>query len=156
MAPRKQINYKALNDRLCKTGKEFEQALNALIDIAKMDVDQACRAAMSDLYGELTDKAPKDTGRVTIGFNINEGPSEWAPPPGEYKDKLAQAAIENKQRLDAIPPGRPVTISNNIEYLPPLEDGHSRQAPSGFLASSVRWAARRLEAEAAEFSKKKP
>jgi hypothetical protein len=153
--PRKQIDYKALSNRVVKSGKDFNAVMEKLIDMAGQEAEALGRGVMLDLYGELTNKAPKDTGRVTTGFNINQEPSEWVPPPGEYLSGLAGLSGEAAQKIEAIPRGRTITISNNVEYLPPLEDGHSRQAPSGFLAAAMHWAARRLEVVAAAFSKRR-
>lgn len=40
----------------------------------------------------------------------------------------------------------PVFVSNNVPYVPRLNDGHSRQAPSGFVQAAIERAVRAVVA----------
>lgn len=154
---RRQINQAKIRKEIVTSGSEFNAVMEEMIEAAALDADKVGRAGMIQLYAELTtggtdiDAAgiagpgivqhrgvPKDTNRAAIGFNISERPSEWTPPPGDYRGQLGAAYEKNKQALDAIPFGRSLSVSNNVDYLPALEDGHSKQAPRGFIALALR------------------
>lgn len=128
-----------LNRRVCRSGREFQNTLNALIDASNAETEEIVRASVIGLYGELVDKIPKDTARAASGFVIDQQPSEWAPPPGDYKTELARIVQENIDRVGKLPPGASICIFNNVEYLLALENGHSVQAPTGFIALAMRW-----------------
>lgn len=51
----------------------------------------------------------------------------------------AQAAIEQgKIAISAAPPGSEIHITNNLPYIGALNDGHSAQAPAGFVEQAVQ------------------
>ena len=152
--------------RVVRSGRKFNDAMEALIVAEGEEAVDLCRAEMFALYRELVHKIPKDTGRAAAGFHIDSEPTERVPPPvslkakkqktRDYEGKLPAITAANTVRGAALPRLSPFVISSNIEYLPALEDGHSRmQAPSGFIAECLRNAARRFEKRAAEWSAKR-
>lgn len=151
---RNHYDYERLNRRVVRSGKKFNEAMKQLIEMAGEEAEDEGRRMMMELYGKFVETVPKDTARAAAGFNINEEPSEWVPPPGEYKGELGLRQEVEIRKLKAIPRGHTITISSNVEYLPVLEDGHSRQAPTGFLMASINWARRRLEVAAKRFRQK--
>ncbi|MDR2892987.1 MAG: hypothetical protein LBV80_07885 [Deltaproteobacteria bacterium] len=153
---RRPINTKALNDKIVKSGKEFNDALIAQIEAVAAEADGACREAAFGLYTKLVEGVPKDTARAAAGFNINPEPSEWVPPPGDYKGQLQAASQKAQDSLNSIPVGGKMTISNNIEYLADLENGHSqKQAPNGFIAIALRNFTAHLQKKTEELRRKK-
>lgn len=87
-----------------------------------------------ELYLDLVDKCPKETGRLAAGFIISQGPTDWTPPLGDYRGSLNALKAENLARLAAIPVGSEICISNNVEYLDFVEYGDSRTLPVAFIA----------------------
>ena len=156
----KPLDFTKLNNRVVKSGQEFEAVIKEMVKTTEASVDQACRGAMFGLYTELVERCPKDTARAAAGFNISEQPNEWTPPPGDYdgngagQHPVAQI-LENHQKLNNIRPLGTISISNNVEYLLPLENGHSVQAPSGFIALSIDRFGKKLQAAIDEESKRR-
>ena len=146
---------RGLRGKIVRSGREFSEAMEALIVAEGEEAVDLCYAEMFELYSDLVDKVPKDTGRAAAGFHIDSEPTEWVPPPGDYEGKLPATTVANIARGAALPKFSPLVISSNIEYLPALENGHSRQAPSGFIAQALHRAARRFEKRAAEWSAKR-
>lgn len=158
----REINLAELNNRIVHSGKEFNQVLEQLIDAAADDGAKVVRSTGIDLYTELVQGCPKDTGRAAAGFNIRNEPSEWVPDPKEFpkgSDGEAKATAEipkNIAKANALPPLSTMVISNNVEYLIPLENGHSvKQAPSGFIAIAIRNAKAKLAAKLEKLNRKR-
>lgn len=157
----REINLAELNNRIVHSGKEFNQVLEQLIDAAADEGAKVVRSAGINLYTELVRGCPKDTGRAAAGFNIRNEPSEWVPDPKEFAEKRAgkaKAAIEERKniaRANSLPPFSPMVISNNVEYLIPLESGSSPQAPGGFIAIAIRNAMAKLAARLEKLNRKR-
>lgn len=119
-------------------GEELARALSAQVDALAAYLEKGSREAVWDLYAELVEATPKDTCRAAAGYVIDAQATGEAPPEGEYAGSLEEIAGENRQRLDALPPGSRIVLSNAVDYLNVLENGHSRQAPGGFIALAAR------------------
>lgn len=150
---RKQLDYRALNNKVCKDADEFVGAMLALFDVATTDVDWAVRTFILELSTRLIVRTPVDTGRTKMGWNIDELPSEWIPPVGEYQEEEVIQAIN--KTIAELPMHSKITLSNNIDYLLVLEAGHSWQAPSGFINLALQEMKIALETEADRWSKMK-
>lgn len=151
----KQINIAEMQRRVCKSGQEFNEAVKALIEAAAKDIDQTGRGAMFDFYKMNVELVPKDTGRAARGFIVSEEPTEWVPPPGDYEGEIQSMTTENQHTLDKIPPMSRISVSNNIEYIVPLENGHSTKAPAGFWVLSLQVLTKRFERAAEVYRNKK-
>lgn len=103
-----------------------------------------------DLHTKITRRNPVDTGLSRSRWTIREGEPDNSPVP----EKLADGTITNPPTPPAYPPDgisgeKIVYITNNVEYVPYLEAGSSRQAPSGMVAISIY----ELEAEVEQLLK---
>lgn len=156
-----EINVAELNNRVVRSGKEFNEVLEQLIEAAAQEGAKTVRSTGIDLYTELVESCPKDTGRAAAGFNIRKESSEWTPAPKDFTEKkagqakAAAEALKNTAKANALPLFSPMTISNNVEYLIPLENGSSPQKPGGFIALSIRNAMAKLTARLNKLSGKK-
>lgn len=57
----------------------------------------------------------------------------------DKKDPAGSATIgTGRSRIDTSQPGRPIHLTNNLPYIIPLNEGHSTQAPAGFVEAAVR------------------
>lgn len=153
--PRRIVNISAVRNKVCHTGKEFNDAMEDLFEQCGLDLDQVGRGEVLDLYSELVRKTPKDTARAAVGFNINQEASDWVPPEGNYRELLNAEVAKNTKNLDKIPPLNTITISSNISYLPALEDGNSKQAPEGMIALALQKFTARMRVVAEKFKAKK-
>lgn len=93
---------------------------------------------------------PVDTGRARSSWIVALGEASdavvepYAPlPPGTDPGKFsetanAQAAMDQgQQAIGQKKPEQPVHITNNVEYIRPLNEGHSAQAPAMFVEAAI-------------------
>ena len=91
-----------------------------------------------DLWSRIILRTPVDIGIARGGWIASLGePSEFSP---IRIDKEGSATIA--EAIAVLSPTRnpfePLFLSNNVIYIQPLEDGHSRiQAPQGMVAVSL-------------------
>jgi len=113
-------------------------------------VGQLQRRGVFIVFGDLVKGSPVDTGRFRASWVIGIGSkSEDVAPEGTRGSKSA-AGAESMTRLAAVTPAtvhgtEPVIISNNLPYATSLADGHSGQAPSGWVEAAVARAQRELD-----------
>jgi hypothetical protein len=89
------------------------------------------RGVTFDLWNRVTRKNPVLTGRSRAAWNVAINRADTSvPPEGEYKYP-SPPAIGGIRHTDTI------VLSNNLPYIKRLEEGHSGQAPSGFVRISV-------------------
>lgn len=125
------ISDAAAMDRVYTSAEEFSRGLQALGAAAQADVAIIVKKAVFMLLERLMTRTPVDTGRARAGWQVTvDGESDYAPPPGQH--------LADPSRFASLPTAVAVyNIENNVEYIIPLEAGHSQQAPSGFLAVSL-------------------
>ena len=85
-----------------------------------------------DALGRVVEKTPVDTGRARANWQVGiDNAPEGEVPIGTDPRGNGLAA------LTALRPNRVVYISNNVEYIVPLEEGSSNQAPNGMVAVTL-------------------
>ena len=145
------IEYEAFRkatQRLMKQGKELPGGV-------------AMQAALgaADLFGKIVSKTPYNIKGTSYEFSGNAQQSwQCFVNPGEARDILEVFVIgggENRERTGSAPisyhdarsealmnigeveEGDRILISSDIIYMHKLEDGHSRQAPDGFIRLAI-------------------
>jgi Bacteriophage HK97-gp10, putative tail-component len=98
-----------------------------------VDVNQATvvKKIAFDLWTKITLKTPVKTGRARAGWGLSiNSPIVATPPVGSYSAPGTPdfSKVDGKQI---------VYILNNVEYVPNLEDGSSKQAPAGMVRLSI-------------------
>lgn len=109
---------------------DFADKIDASIGIVTQKV-------AGDLFGELTKGTPVDTGRARAGWAISQGaPSAFVPPlpPKGERVEFPPPAVPLLSGIDG---SQVVYLTNNVEYIGALENGHSQQAPSGMVDIAV-------------------
>lgn len=111
--------------------------LDGLTENVAATADIVQRKAALDLFGELIQTTPIDTGRARAGWSMDARKGEDVPPPkaSAYRPK------------NPVPPkGAPfILVFNNVEYIVRLNEGHSTQAPARFVQIAVDKIARNLK-----------
>ena len=100
------------------------------LDLAKFgqkaldNAEQVVRKISLDMHSRIVERTPVDTGRAKAGthISINMQPIGESGP-GEHG-------------ISPFKLGDTVIIYNNVEYIVPLEYGHSKQAPQGMFRIS--------------------
>jgi hypothetical protein len=93
------------------------------------------KLALGALSG-LVLRTPVDTGRARGAWAASIGGS--SPQPTGSADKSGSGTITTGAAVIARQVGfQSVTIENNVPYIIPLNDGHSGQAPAGYVESTL-------------------
>ena len=122
------------NRRICGNSRELQRAISDWAQAAVQDSLDAVVAAIIDCYGRLVQRTPKETGRAQAGWHIEGRTDDWAPEPGDYKDKIAALIAEQTEKLSGdLRQADVIRVMNNVEYILALEAGWSRQF-AGFTA----------------------
>lgn len=119
-----------------------------VVHIRKISVRELRKVIMT-AFRTIVTTSPVDTGRFRLNWNTAIGFVDTrtteatqstrlgAPPTGK---ELENASKGMKAKL-----GQTVYISNDLDYADRLENGYSKQAPSGVLHRSVREVESRLK-----------
>ncbi|WP_241622691.1 HK97 gp10 family phage protein [Rosenbergiella australiborealis] len=99
------------------------------------DVGKHLRIISMAMLTEIVTRSPVDTGR----FRANNQVSIGSPDYSELATVDTSGATTIQQGSAVIAKGKPfsvIYIQNNLPYAEPLENGHSKQAPTGVYANS--------------------
>jgi hypothetical protein len=126
-------------DRMYDSAEAFAKGLDALVDEAMDNADQLIRKTIIDLSTAIVVRTPHDTGRARAGWiSTANTPSEFVPPEGDYPSY--QGENPSLKRVSKLAKSKSWEwwLVNNVEYIQPLEDGHSSIAPQGMVAVSLQ------------------
>jgi hypothetical protein len=121
---------------------KFKADLDKFSKALDLTMGQAIRRAVIQVSDGLAVMTPVDTGRAAGSYGIDFDQPGTFEQPASFSggQEAAGAAIKNQQAkladLDANP-YRQVWIYNHLPYIIPLNEGHSQQAPAGFIESVV-------------------
>lgn len=126
---------------------QIEQIVRDLVGVT----ERVIKKITLDLTANLIDTTPVDTGWARANWvpRIGETFIDDAPPDTE-DDQLAalpgrqaeqQAGVAAVAASYTLGQG-PVFVSNNVPYIQVLNDGHSQQAPAGFVEAAIEKAVR--------------
>ena len=122
--------------------------LDGLAENVSVTADIVQRKAALDLFGELIQTTPIDTGRARAGWSmdIRHGgnvPEDRKKPKGWKK---GDTPLYQRPATPMPPKGAPfIMIYNNVEYIVYLNEGKSTQAPTHFVEQAVDKIARNLK-----------
>lgn len=114
-------------------GEEIKGAVNAVRRRYAFGV-------FSRLISRPPEGTPRDTNRANNGWDLtvsSPGGSDPGDVPGKQKrhaPKRAQASRGEATKADI---KEPIYITNNVPYIVALNNGHSQQAPTGFVENAV-------------------
>lgn len=106
-------------------------------DIKKLALDRHAkvqRAVFLDIAKRCIDMTPVDSGRARGGWNGDidnfgtDNNAGFSGTPAAAAQKSLSSALAAVGKHE---PGRALTLSNNVEYIPYLNQGSSSQAPAG-------------------------
>ena len=118
--------------------KELHRKLERAPSIAKAGVWRAIRKVAFAIMGRIKRNMPVDTGRARSSWGI------WTSGDIQKPNILAQPDDAVWQENQA---GLTHTQGSNVPYIVYLNEGHSAQAPKGFIDRAVRAGVRELEKE---------
>jgi hypothetical protein len=108
-------------------------------------IEKLLREVVLETDQRLKMASPVDTGRFRMSWAVGEDNARFdGVPPGDYRGQMPQLRaigyIAGQERL-----GHVYSVHNNLPYAEPLADGHSAQAPRGWvenIANDIRTRAR--------------
>ncbi len=108
----------------------FNKSLARLMTEADSDAVEVLKKVSFDTFRNLQNKTPRDTGRARAGWNVNVDtpPSEWKPAKGAKSYTRKRFTSAAKIKFDSV-----INLTNNVEYIVPLDEGYSRQATMGMM-----------------------
>lgn len=116
---------KSFAKRIREIGEQVEVGSNRLVVEVALAVDQTVVLA-----------TPVDTGRARGNWQVGIGQAVTEESADE--DKVGQRTIDrNKRKVLSRKSGQSIFISNNLPYIRTLNEGHSAQAPEGFVNTAV-------------------
>lgn len=97
----------------------------------------------TEVWTDITKRTPVDTGRARASWMISEKTiPTGTPPPGAYATPATAAALEKVKDITGT---QVVYIVSNLDYIEPLENGHSAQAPAGMVQIAIATAAAKIK-----------
>jgi len=116
--------------------EEFNAGLKKYAAAVERRVHTVVKAAGMNLYTRIVERTPVDTGRAKAGWHIDPRWTAKKPLPG--KTRYPPPSMEEP------PDSAEYWIYNNVEYIEPLEHGHSKQAPQGMVGLALAEVGRAL------------
>lgn len=100
---------------------------------AQLDIETTVRRSTLQLFKAVVDLSPVDTGR----FRGNWFPSHGLVLKEVHEGAKANDSYSRLERVYEFPVGGIVFLTNNLPYAQRLENGWSKQAPSGMVRKSA-------------------
>lgn len=123
----------------------FAKRMRKLGENIQGNANEKARTAARRIVGSLTENTPADSGTAISNWQASLGSAAVgtlpASTPGKGGSTRAANATAARQRAAAViaaqRPSQTIHITNNLPYIQPLNDGHSEQAPAGFIQTSI-------------------
>lgn len=104
-----------------------------LIEQLEENAGKFVRALGLEAMGRVMRKTPVDTGRARANWNAAVGSPDRNVDEGLRASDVRSEQAAAEQEIADFGPGESLFITNALPYIPPLEDGHSEQAPQGMI-----------------------
>lgn len=122
-------------NRIKNLGQRVEDGVNRIVKETALAIDR-----------ELVLATPVDTGRArsnwiaSVGSSVSQEIEPYSPGEGgSTSGANAQAAINQATAaINSRQPGEDIYLSNNLPYIKRLNEGHSAQAPEGFIETAIQ------------------
>jgi hypothetical protein len=137
--------------------RSFQLSLSQFGQATQRQLSAVLRRAALEVFRDIVKGSPVDTGRFKSSWFIGIGAPDRSVAPERPQNRQARgvggvAVDESLARLDSLTPTsvdgtQPIYISNNLPYAERLADGHSTQAPSGWIEAAVQRVQRKMSGE---------
>lgn len=118
----------------------FSRDLKKFSEKTKRNIRDVWHGALYDVGSMIIVQSPVDTGRFRLNWNFKIGEVDTSTT--EKTASKIEAINESTGKLlgalGNLEIGEVFYMSNNLPYAIPLEYGHSEQAPTGMVRTSVR------------------
>lgn len=124
--------------------KKFAKRMTAIAKTFESNAGQLIDKVALTVHSTVVLGTPVDTGRARGNWQVEIGkaaegtvddPSEYGFAAATTKARAKLAG--NDGQSSSLRPQRDVHITNNLPYITPLNQGHSKQAPAGFVEEAI-------------------
>lgn len=135
-----------------KNFKELQAAHKAFMKLSTDDIGENLEKVGFRFFSALQVGTPKDTSRAVNGWIVvvDRAVSEWKPPKGMSSYAPRPFDITGRVKFNSM-----VSISNNVEYIQVLDEGHSIQAKSGFTNDAYRQTTAYINTQVSRINRKR-
>lgn len=111
--------------------KSVQAPIREFAKLINVNLATVVRSITLELFTAISERTPVDTGRARASWNVSEDTIDTTvPPEGTY--------TTNGTKPFPILTGRKrIFIVSNLDYIEPLENGHSEQAPVGMVQVAI-------------------
>jgi hypothetical protein len=126
--------------------QQFSNLLITLAGSIEKNIEKVVTKTVMDVYSEIAEGTPVDTGRAKASWSLgSEQRYDVMPEDTQLSSSGASHIIKEKQEEFKFVMGQNrIVIYNNVAYIEPLEAGHSKQQPSGWISMTMHNFTRRL------------
>ena len=117
---------------------EFSKRMEVIAEGVVENVAKTVRKAALAVDQVAVTTTPVDTGRARANWLTSVGSPSNHTVPSPGPGSAGQQAIAQGQSVIGAWKGGPIFITNNVEYVVPLDKGSSAQAPSGMTAAALQ------------------
>lgn len=124
----------------------------ALIARIRQRSDQLVRAIALEMLGRLIRRTPVDTGRARANWNVALSQINRDIDAGRSRKDVESNKAAGMSVIARMKAGNILYLTNSLPYIPRLEEGSSKQAPSGMAkitAAEMKPLAQRIAAKIA-------
>lgn len=115
-----------------------DQDIRATVRAVEKDAERVIKRVGFACQNELKRATPVDTGWARANWQVSIGhPITQTTGSREAVNVSAQAAGEARLLVYDLSQGD-IWITNNVPYIQELNQGHSKQAPAGFVEDAIR------------------
>lgn len=133
------------------TPRQFAQNMGRLADKVQRNATRLQRTTAGAILQAVVLGTPVGNptlwqSRAPAGYSGGRARANWQVGLGgavggvtDAKDAAGSATITaGGSRISGSTPGQDIHLTNNLPYIVPLNEGHSKQAPAGFIEQAVR------------------
>lgn len=109
--------------------------ISGIGNYVEQQMEKLLRAAVLETDSLLKQASPVDTGRFRASWQVGENAAPGGQvPQGQYGGTPPLARIGYQQERI----GNIYSVHNNLPYAEPLANGHSKQAPAGWVQGTAK------------------
>lgn len=127
--------------------REFAKRIRLKGEAVEKNTDEIVRRTALVIDSAVVMRTPVKTGRARANWRAQLGSAngETLPAPASPADGAQQALQEAQAAVAGYQGEGAIHITNSLPYIKPLNDGHSSQAPAGFIETAVQDGARAVQ-----------
>lgn len=122
--------------------KSFSLSIKEFADTVKANHAEVVGKVAFEVFGAIIKRTPRDTGlakgnwQISLGYPVYTGIHRFGGGFGEFDAEQQEEAVKIIELLRS-GSNEVIYITNNVKYIMPLENGHSKQAIEGMVAVTL-------------------